>query len=211
MRIIISCLLKGKRLLILGFILASISTIVGILNNFGWFHKRFDNWLIWRNFNRGANSILQIGDNPQIKDVEGIQNIVVGDGPTPHFANPRVSYLMDTDSGFEEMKHLIINNLLNKPTYKVNAIINEQVWHRGKHPDNPYLSQRIISLIPIPEMGRRYKTITAEDYRKREEVTTESFLVEWIKNYKKTFLFHLCLCLFASGIFLQMIYHLRTR
>lgn len=152
-----------------------------------------------------------INNSPQIKIVEGKSNIVIGDGPTPHPANPMVSHLMDTDPRFEEIKNLIIDNLFNKPIYKVNAIINEQVWQRGKDAGNPYLVQRIVSLIPIPDTRRRYKTITAEAYRNREEVATESLLAEWIKNHKKTVVFDFCLYLFTIGITLQIIYHLGTR
>lgn len=211
MRITINWLMKDKRLLIFGLVLTGISTSGGILNNFEWFHKNFDNWLIWRNFNRGAASILFISNNPQIKDVEGISNIVIGDGPTSHTAKPRVSYLMDTDSGFKEIKNLIIDNLFHKPTYKVNAIIDEQVWQRGTDADNPYLAQRIVSLIPIPDTGRRYAEITAEAYCNRKEVATETLLAEWIRNHKKASAFLYCLYLFTIGILLQIIYHWRTR
>ena len=207
---VIAWISKGKRLLIFGFILASISTILGVLNNYEWFHKYFDNFPIWNDFNQGVKSLMQISDNPQIQDVDGIQKMVFEGGVPTHPTKPRVLYLMDTNHGFRQMRDLIINNLLTRPTYKVNAIIDEQVYQIGKNPRNPYLSQSIVSLIPVPSSGENYRTITAAAYDVRDDVTTESFLVEWVKNHKKKVVLNFCLMLFAVGFLCQMVYHLKT-
>lgn len=201
---------KGKRLLIFGFILASISTVLGVSNNYEWFHKHFDNFPIWNNFNQGVKGLMQISDSPQIQDIDGIQKIVLESGVPTHLTKPRVLYLMNTNTGFKQMRDLIVNNLLTRPTYKINAIINEQVSHIGKNPKNPYLSQSIVSLIPVPSSGESYKTITAAAYSERDDVTTESFLAEWVKNYKKKVVLNFCLMLFAVGFLCQMVYHLKT-
>lgn len=203
-------LFEGKRLLILGFCLASVSTIIGILNNTDWFHQRFDNLPCWKNFNKGVEGIMQISDNPRIQDIDGIQKMVLENGVPVHPTKPRVLYLMDTDPGFKEIRDLIVNNLFIKPTYKVNAIINEQVFQIGKNPKNPYLAQSIVSLIPVPQSAEKYLSITAQAYKESDEVTTESFLAEWVKNHKKKVVLNFCLILFASGFLLQMIYHLKT-
>jgi len=196
-----------KRPLKIGFVLMALASVLATVNNFEGFHKRYDNLWFWNEFNEGTQRIMQ-GGGKAIHDDFNVpgRNITV-DGKATNDSTGRVIRLMDTEPGFKEMRYHIVKNLVIKPDYEINAIINEQTASHGDV-NNPYLATRIISLIPVPKDGAKYKSINLKAYLERKDVTTEFFLNEWLKNHRKNTVLYLWVAIFLTGFFLQMVYHI---
>ncbi len=196
----------GKNPLIVGSVLMGIATLLGIANNFESFHSWYDNCWLWNEFNEGLGKIVQNSKtkNPWEFPVSG--RIRTINGVIENCPTVVVTVLMENDRGFKEIKYHIVKNLVRKPNYEINAIINEQIFSRGEV-ENPYLSTRIISLIPVPSEGKKYaskKDINEKAYSKRKEVITENLLYEWIMSHKKRTVFSWCIGIFLIGFYFKL-------